>query len=128
MYCPNCGAKIQNGSKFCSECGSPISQSNAQNTTKLRCEDCNGVMDVDPDREIISCPYCGSKHLVLDSDAVKIERIRGKSKVAIAKENSRAAVEIEAEKAKQSVNEKKIGTIMIAILAILCIFIFSLMR
>lgn len=42
----------------------------------LRCNDCGGVMNVDQNREILCCPYCGSKAFVPESDDVKKERIR----------------------------------------------------
>lgn len=42
----------------------------------LRCEDCMGTMEVDESREILTCPYCGSKKIIPVSDAVKIEQIR----------------------------------------------------
>ena len=44
----------------------------------LKCRDCGGTLNLDDDREILFCPYCGSKALLKESDAVKIERIRSK--------------------------------------------------
>lgn len=48
-------------------------------TVSLKCKECGGVLEVDADREVLSCPYCGSKELFLESDEVKIERIRLKA-------------------------------------------------
>lgn len=48
-------------------------------TISLKCKECGGVLEVDADREVLSCPYCGSKELFLESDEVKIERIRSKA-------------------------------------------------
>ena len=42
----------------------------------LKCEDCLGTMEIDESRTIISCPYCGSKKIIPESDAVKIEKIK----------------------------------------------------
>ncbi len=42
----------------------------------LKCEGCLGTMEVDENREIISCPYCGSKKMIPMSDSVRIEKIR----------------------------------------------------
>lgn len=42
------------------------------NIIKLKCKECNGTMEVDKEKGIICCPYCGSKELIDESDAVKI--------------------------------------------------------
>lgn len=42
---------------------------------QLKCVDCGGIMEVDPNRKILSCPYCGSRQLMVDSDEVQIARI-----------------------------------------------------
>lgn len=80
MFCSQCGTKLPDNSKFCNQCGSSVGQSQHSNIVRLRCEDCNGVMDIDESREVISCPYCGSKKIVFESDGVKIEKIRSASK------------------------------------------------
>ena len=49
-------------------------------TISLKCKDCNGTLDISEDQEIIFCPYCGSKNLIVESDEVKIERIREENK------------------------------------------------
>ena len=41
----------------------------------LRCEDCLGTMEVDENREVLTCPYCGSKKMLPVSDAVKIRKM-----------------------------------------------------
>ncbi len=43
-------------------------------TISLKCSSCNGVLQIEENREILSCPYCGSKELISESDAVKIAR------------------------------------------------------
>lgn len=80
MFCSQCGTKLPDNSKFCNQCGSPVRSYQQSNIIRLRCEDCNGVMEIDESREVISCPYCGSKKIVLESDGVKIEKIRSASK------------------------------------------------
>lgn len=42
----------------------------------LICEKCGGVLQVDADKEVVACPYCGNKTLILESDEVTKERIR----------------------------------------------------
>lgn len=80
MFCSQCGIKLPDNSKFCNQCGSPVGNSQRANIVRLRCEDCDGIMEIDESREVISCPYCGSKKIVLESDGVKIEKIRSASK------------------------------------------------
>ncbi len=43
---------------------------------KLVCEDCHGTMEIDRKSNIIYCPYCGSKKLIIESDEVKKQAIR----------------------------------------------------
>lgn len=42
----------------------------------LVCEKCGGTLMVDDAKEVMACPYCGSKTLLVESDNVTIERIR----------------------------------------------------
>lgn len=49
-------------------------------THQLKCRNCDGIMDLSADREILFCPYCGSKELIEYSDDVIIEKIRNESK------------------------------------------------
>lgn len=53
----------------------------SMNTYSLRCQDCNGVMAVDKDRQVISCPYCGSERMIIESDNVKIEQIKADARI-----------------------------------------------
>ena len=48
-------------------------------TIQLICKKCNGILETDEDRKIFFCPYCGSKELTEESDAVKIEQMRNRS-------------------------------------------------
>lgn len=45
-------------------------------TISLRCKHCEGILDIEEGRDVLFCPYCGSKELIPESDTVKIERIR----------------------------------------------------
>lgn len=84
MICPNCKAQINAQSRFCTECGSRIDQSiNDQSSIKglvqLRCKKCGGVMDVEADRPIIFCQYCGAKELLNESERITVQRIKSKT-------------------------------------------------
>ncbi len=48
-------------------------------TIRLRCKECDGIMTIDRDREMLCCPYCGSKELFVESDDIKKERIRSRT-------------------------------------------------
>jgi len=48
-------------------------------TIKIRCEDCNGEMTIDSEKNVIICPFCGSKRLIIDDKDVAIEKIRNNS-------------------------------------------------
>ena len=45
-------------------------------TIMLQCKNCSGELTADAQREIWVCPFCGSKELSIDSDAVAVEKIR----------------------------------------------------
>lgn len=83
MKCSNCGFENDSGYKFCGRCGNQLNV-NEPKVLRLKCQNCNGVMDVDEDKMIAFCPYCGSKNLIIESDVVRVERI--KSKTALGKE------------------------------------------
>lgn len=84
MYCNNCGTEIPKNTTFCPNCGSKINSTNMpQNphssnprTIKLRCKNCNATMEVNADTQEVTCPYCGYKEKILDSDAVAVEKIK----------------------------------------------------
>lgn len=73
---------------------------------KLICNECNGTMQVDVDNNIISCPYCGSSSLVIESDDVKIEKIQ-----------------LEKEKEKASLEKEKVKNEKLSLLACLGLLI-----
>lgn len=75
MYCHKCGHKAKEGERFCIECGTILNNSSEHKTIKITCEDCGGVMEVDPNKSVLTCPYCGSKKLIAESDEVTIARI-----------------------------------------------------
>lgn len=48
----------------------------SQNTIHLQCKSCGGNLDIDRNQSLIFCPFCGSRELLIDSDAVAVEIIR----------------------------------------------------
>lgn len=59
-------------------------------------------MDVGNDRQILMCPYCGSRELIVESDRVKVERIRNDASVE--KKRLDSAVKLAKEKHEQIVD------------------------
>lgn len=75
MFCYKCGYKANDGDRFCKECGTILHQQKERQTIKLTCEDCGGILEVDADKTVLTCPYCGSKKLIPENDEVTIARI-----------------------------------------------------
>ena len=79
MYCPKCNKQYPDNVKFCSVCGTALSETLNAQTIQLRCKNCDGVMNVDSEHSVLACPFCSSKELILESDNVKIEKVRQKA-------------------------------------------------
>lgn len=107
MLCNRCKKKNPDGAEFCEHCGQQLSSS-AIRVHNLKCPNCNAVMDVDLDRKLSTCSYCGTKQILKESDAVEIERIRNQTHK-----------EIELAKLKQKKPRSKTSQILIIIWATL---------
>ncbi len=79
MICQKCGAENKDGALFCENCGTSLSNHSETKLIKLHCKNCGGEMSIDPDASQITCPYCGEKQVLLDSDKVKIEKEKYKT-------------------------------------------------
>ena len=97
-------------------------------TISLRCKSCGGIMVADGGREIVSCPYCGSKELIEDSDEVK------KSKAWYKTYEHLEAIRVEDERKKrqdellEKKRNEKIGTYMLIGLAVFLLIVYILSR
>lgn len=80
MFCPNCGAKNPDTSKFCVSCGSSLKieepKPAAPGKIQLRCNACGGTLEAPNDRNVLVCPYCGAKELMTENDNVAIQRLK----------------------------------------------------
>ena len=45
----------------------------------MECKNCHGMMDIDSNREIMTCPFCGSQDIIIKSDAVKVQEIKAQA-------------------------------------------------
>ena len=71
MYCNHCKTQIDDDAAFCPNCGETVIPAGI----RLSCENCGAVLTPEKNEEIMTCPYCGSKHLFRESDQVKIARM-----------------------------------------------------
>lgn len=78
----------------------------------MRCKDCNGLLDVNEDQTIMFCPYCGSKSLILENDAVQIERIKSEAQTKI---------ELERIKSEEKKAQNPLKGIVIMVLAFIAL-------
>lgn len=104
MFCSKCGNKLSDGDAFCGKCGAKVN-TDCQSTIHLICQHCGSVMDYDDERQIVACPYCGSKELIEESDDVKIERI--KSKTVLTREKQANDFELEKERYAEELRQRK---------------------
>ena len=105
MFCSKCGANIPDGVAFCPECGNRCESQTGARMIKLKCKNCNGDLEVDADKGEYTCPYCGDREKILDSDAVAIEKL--KSNTYKEMEYARMANEKEKEDRKEKKEEQK---------------------
>ena len=118
-YCQTCGKEIPDSSQFCPACGSrQENHSPAKDTVKtvtLICSKCSGTMTVDEQNKSVTCPYCGSKELILESDAVQVEKIRTEAHKEVEfkklEQADRALDEQAKEKRAQEVKKRKLPVV-----------------
>lgn len=81
MFCHNCGYRFSNEMNFCPNCGQKILnqnkkiENNTYKTFSLKCKQCGGELTIQSDKTVISCPFCGSKELIIENDVVKVAKI-----------------------------------------------------
>ena len=50
-------------------------------TISLKCKNCGGIIEADASKNILSCPYCGAKEMIPESDQVRIARIKAEERI-----------------------------------------------
>lgn len=79
MHCFNCGCELPDDAKYCISCGIRVDQSDSFEKKTCFCRNCGGIMDMDEDGEMLTCPFCGTKEMIVESDAVKMQKIRSRA-------------------------------------------------
>lgn len=117
-YCQKCGREIADQAVFCAACGAKQENAIPADTPKtitMVCGKCNGTMTVDEKNKTIVCPYCGSKELILESDAVQVEKTRSEAykEVELKKleQTDRVLEEQTKEKKAQEVKKRKLPVV-----------------
>lgn len=100
-------------------------------TISMRCKDCGGILEVDETQNVMFCPYCGSKELILESDEVKKERIKYEAMrdvslgvKTIERQTKMDEIEAQERKEKRDNRNSAIVFALMALASILC-FIFA---
>lgn len=122
MYCPNCGNKNDKGARFCSSCGNPMTQKQHQ-TARMVCNSCHGSLNIENYGEILICPYCGSKDLVIDSDVVKMHRMDIQKEIEIKEIEHRHKLEEDRERDAGFDKYFKQYTIQVVAIMFICLAI-----
>lgn len=88
MDCPKCGEKNKKGAHFCNSCGHELIKTRSKSTNEalkdgsvvdfktLKCSECGSSMQLDGEKDILCCPYCGSKKIIIESDYVRLEKYK----------------------------------------------------
>lgn len=84
-------------------------------TMRLTCNNCQAIMTVDSDHEILTCPYCGNAELIQYSDTVEVERI----KASLEKEKMAQMREKELLKQKEDAYAMRVLTILSVIILVM---------
>lgn len=129
MKCPKCGKTVSDEAKFCPSCGTAIVHDQTQGRMQLVCRSCGNIMTPDDDNQILFCPACGSKELILESPDVTIQRIKSKTEKEIEleklkHEEKRRLHEMEKEqKEKESQESAKYKKSKLAFFSLLFFFV-----
>ena len=127
MYCSKCGYEAKEGEKFCVKCVAILNDTTSKKTIKLTCDDCGGEMNIEAGRNVLTCPYCGSKKLIAESDEVTIARINKESdaeRMRFEKEKREYEEELRVKKDKEDTKFIIIALpILVLTLVIICVLL-----
>ena len=97
--CGNCGKPLKAGAQYCTFCGAAVSAYENVKTRQMHCASCGASLELsDENEQILFCPFCGSKELILESDEVVIEKDRNRTFKEIKLDEHKMIREIELER------------------------------
>lgn len=91
-------------------------------TISMICKDCGGTLDVNEDQNVVFCPYCGSKKLIVESDEVKKERLKLESKLV---DRQMKIDEREAMRQEKKDNQKQLY--IVGVIILICFILSQIM-
>ena len=81
-FCVSCGHKLPAGSRYCAECGEPVTRDQKQNNSNahfhiisLNCPHCKAPLQVNAELSRAVCGFCGNSFVL--EDEVEKEREAG---------------------------------------------------
>ena len=86
MYCIHCGKTIDDDSIFCEYCGGRVVFNVDKELTakmiRMKCSQCNSEMEIQENEliggmQVLVCPYCGTRAMVVQDDEVLQSKHRG---------------------------------------------------
>lgn len=116
MFCVKCGTELSQDAKFCFNCGTTVCESGSTvKKMQVRCDNCSGVMEIDKERPILLCPYCGSKELIIESDEITAQRIKSSAYKEVEFEKQKTYREVELGKRELELKGDKNSFILLLI-------------
>lgn len=102
-------------------------------TRKLKCSSCGANLDYNEEKQVIFCPYCGSKELVIEDDTRHIIAntfLKAKDKDNKHEEEmEKIKADNELKQQKQKDKSSLLYTIIMSILVIvLCILMYNIIK
>ena len=119
--CKKCGTTIEDGAEYCPKCGNAVTDAPAADRITMKCRQCGGVMMMDNEGDILSCPYCGSKELIRSSDTVSVEKIKQQTEF---KKWEREDLKEAQKKKEQQERSYKFGAF--GVISIICAVLFGI--
>lgn len=126
MKCLHCNQELEEGAAFCPSCGEPVGGASSVKKISLMCENCSGTLTVDSDSDVLVCPYCGHKALIVETEAVKMARIRmeANKEIELAKIESQKAGKEEQERNERGQKFKKsFKAKLLLVMVVFCAFV-----
>ena len=117
MYCIHCGKTIDDDSIFCEYCGGRVVFNVDKELTakmiRMKCSQCNSEMEIQENEliggmQVLVCPYCGTRAMVVQDDEVLKTNIVTAAKKEIELTKERNKKEVEMASMQTQIEQKKI--------------------